>query len=116
MFIFGIGLLIFDVGGSKSFIIDVIVGMLFIVLCEKINNFDENFGVIVNIIDIGIGVGFWLVFFFSEIGDGNDLVIINDIGVVELDCLLMIGGINNISVVNIESVRNVIVYIDGIEV
>lgn len=66
-----------------------------------INNVDDNFGVIVNIIDIGMSVGLCFVYFLSEMGEGNDFVIINDIGVVELDRFFIIGGIGNISVVNI---------------
>lgn len=113
---FGMGFLIFSIFGGDLFIINVDFGIFFVDFREVINSVDDNFGVIVNIIDIGIVEGFCLVFLFEEIGDGNDLVINNDIGVVELDRFLIVGGINNISVVNIEFVKNVIVFVDGIEV
>ncbi|CAI2389136.1 MULTISPECIES: flagellar filament capping protein FliD [Alteromonas] len=112
----GTGSLTFDVGGSKSFTIDVTAGMSLTALREKINNSDENFGVTANIIDTGTGAGPRLVFSSSETGDGNDLVITNDTGAAELDRLSTTGGTNNISAANIESARNAIAYIDGIEV
>jgi flagellar hook-associated protein 2 len=112
----GTGSLTFDVGGSKSFTIDVTAGMSLTALREKINNSDDNFGVTANIIDTGTGAGPRLVFSSSETGDGNDLVITNDTGAAELDRLSTTGGTNNISAVNIESARNAIAYIDGIEV
>ncbi len=112
----GSGSLTFDVGGSKSFTIDVTAGMSLTALREKINNSDENFGVTANIIDTGTGAGPRLVFSSSETGDGNDLVITNDTGAAELDRLSTTGGTNNISAANIESARNAIAYIDGIEV
>ena len=112
----GTGSLTFDVGGSKSFTIDVTAGMSLTALREKINNSDENFGVTANIIDTGTGAGPRLVFSSSETGDGNDLVITNDTGAAELDRLSTTGGTNNISAANIESAKNAIAYIDGIEV
>ena len=112
----GSGSLTFDVGGSKSFTIDVTAGMSLTALREKINNSDENFGVTANIIDTGTGAGPRLVFSSSETGDGNDLVITNDTGAAELDRLSTTGGTNNISAANIESARNALAYIDGIEV
>ena len=112
----GTGSLTFDVGGSKSFPIDVTAGMSLTALREKINNSDDNFGVTANIIDTGTGAGPRLVFSSSETGDGNDLVITNDTGAAELDRLSTTGGTNNISAANIESARNAIAYIDGIEV
>jgi len=112
----GSGSLTFDVGGSKSFTIDVTAGMSLTALREKINNSDDNFGVTANIIDTGTGAGPRLVFSSSETGDGNDLVITNDTGAAELDRLSTTGGTNNISAANIESARNAIAYIDGIEV
>jgi flagellar hook-associated protein 2 len=112
----GTGSLTFDVGGSKSFTIDVTAGMSLTALREKINNSDDNFGVTANIIDTGTGAGPRLVFSSSETGDGNDLVITNDTGAAELDRLSTTGGTNNISTANIESARNAIAYIDGIEV
>ena len=112
----GTGSLTFDVGGSKSFTVDVTAGMSLTALREKINNADDNFGVTANIIDTGTGAGPRLVFSSSETGDGNDLVITNDTGVAELDRLSTTGGTNNISASNIESARNAIAYIDGIEV
>lgn len=112
----GTGSLTFDVGGSKSFTIDVTAGMSLTALREKINNSDDNFGVTANIIDTGTGAGPRLVFSSSETGDGNDLVITNDTGAAELDRLSTTGGTNNISAVNIESARNAMAYIDGIEV
>ncbi len=112
----GTGSLTFDVGGSKSFTIDVTAGMSLTALREKINNSDNNFGVTANIIDTGTGAGPRLVFSSSETGDGNDLVITNDTGAAELDRLSTTGGTNNISAANIESAKNAIAYIDGIEV
>ena len=112
----GTGSLTFDVGGSKSFTIDVTAGMSLTALREKINNSDDNFGVTANIIDTGTGAGPRLVFSSSETGDGNDLVITNDTGAAELDRLSTTGGTNNISAANIESAKNAIAYIDGIEV
>ena len=112
----GTGSLTFDVGGSKSFTIDVTAGMSLTALREKINNSDDNFGVTANIIDTGTGAGPRLVFSSSETVDGNDLVITNDTGAAELDRLSTTGGTNNISTANIESARNAIAYIDGIEV
>ena len=112
----GTGSLTFDVGGSKSFTIDVTAGMSLTALREKINNSDDNFGVTANIIDTGTGAGPRLVFSSSETGNGNDLVITNDTGAAELDRLSTTGGTNNISAANIESARNAIAYIDGIEV
>ena len=112
----GTGSLTFDVGGSKSFTIDVTAGMSLTALREKINNSDDNFGVTANIIDTGTGAGPRLVFSASETGDGNDLVITNDTGAAELDRLSTTGGTNNISAANIESAKNAIAYIDGIEV
>ena len=44
------------------------------------------------------------------------MVITNDTGAAELDRLSTTGGTNNISAANIESARNAIAYIDGIEV
>ncbi len=52
----------------------------------------------------------------SETGEGNDLVITNDTGAAELDRLSTTGGTANISAANIESARNAIAYVDGIEV
>lgn len=85
-------------------------------LREKINSADDNFGVTANIIDTGTGAGPRLVFSSDETGDGNDLVITNDTGAAELDRLSTTGGTNNISTANIESARNAIAYVDGIEV
>lgn len=112
----GTGSLTFDVGGSKSFTVNVSAGMSLTALREKINRADDNFGVTANIIDTGTGAGSRLVFSSSETGDGNDLVITNDTGAAELDRLSTVGGTNNISAANIESARNAIAYIDGIEV
>lgn len=112
----GTGSLTFDVGGSKSFTVNVTAGMSLTALREKINNSDDNFGVTANIIDTGTGAGPRLVFSSSETGDGNDLVITNDTGAAELDRLSTTGGTNNISAANIESAKNAIAYIDGIEV
>lgn len=112
----GTGSLTFDVGGSKSFTVNVSAGMSLTALREKINRADDNFGVTANIIDTGTGAGPRLVFSSSETGDGNDLVITNDTGAAELDRLSTVGGTNNISAANIESARNAIAYIDGIEV
>lgn len=112
----GTGSLTFDVGGSKSFTVDVTAGMSLTALREKINNSDNNFGVTANIIDTGTGAGPRLVFSSSETGDGNDLVITNDTGAAELDRLSTTGGTNNISAANIQSAKNAVAYIDGIEV
>ncbi|AMJ97559.1 flagellar hook protein [Alteromonas macleodii] len=112
----GTGSLTFDVGGSKSFTVNVSAGMSLTALREKINRADDSFGVTANIIDTGTGAGSRLVFSSSETGDGNDLVITNDTGAAELDRLSTVGGTNNISAANIESARNAIAYIDGIEV
>ncbi|APD89126.1 flagellar hook protein [Alteromonas mediterranea] len=112
----GTGSLTFDVGGSKSFTVEVTAGMSLTALREKINNSEDNFGVTANIIDTGTGAGPRLVFSSSETGTGNDLVINNDTGAAELDRLSTTGGTNNISAANIESARNAIAYIDGIEV
>tara|TARA_Y100000310_G_scaffold115627_1_gene114186 strand:- start:362 stop:1792 length:1431 start_codon:yes stop_codon:yes gene_type:complete len=112
----GTGSLTFDVGGSKSFTVDVTAGMSLTALREKINNSEDNFGVTANIIDTGTGAGPRLVFSSSETGTGNDLVINNDTGAAELDRLSTTGGTNNISAPNIESAQNAIAYIDGIEV
>ena len=108
----GTGSLTFDVGGSKSFTVNVSAGMSLTALREKINRADDNFGVTANIIDTGTGAGPRLVFSSSETGDGNDLVITNDTGAAELDRLSTVGGTNNISAANIESARNAIAYID----
>lgn len=112
----GTGSLTFDVGGSNSFTVDVTSGMSLTTLREKINNADDNFGVTANIIDTGTSAGPRLVFSSSETGDGNDLVITNDTGAAELDRLSTTGGTNNINASNIESARNAIAYIDGLEV
>ena len=112
----GTGSLSFDVGGADSFTIDVTAGMSLTALREKINGADDNFGVTANIIDTGTGAGPRLVFSSSETGEGNDLVITNDTGVAELDRLSTTGGTANISAANIESAKNAIAYIDGIEV
>ena len=112
----GTGSLTFDVGGSESFTVDVTAGMSLTALREKINSADDNFGVTANIIDTGTGAGPRLVFSSDETGDGNDLVITNDTGAAELDRLSTTGGTNNISAENIESARNAIAYVDGIEV
>lgn len=112
----GTGSLTFDVGGSDSFTINVSAGMTLTQLREAINNADDNFGVTANIIDTGTSAGPRLVFSSSETGDGNDLVITNDTGAAELDRLSTTGGAGSISAANIESARNAIAYIDGIEV
>ena len=112
----GTGSLSFDVGGTESFTVDVTAGMSLTALREKINGADDNFGVTANIIDTGTGAGPRLVFSSSETGEGNDLVITNDTGVSELDRLSTTGGAANISAANIESAKNAIAYIDGIEV
>ncbi|WP_269517646.1 flagellar filament capping protein FliD [Alteromonas sp. BMJM2] len=112
----GTGSLSFDVGGAESFTVDVTAGMSLTALREKINGADDNFGVTANIIDTGTGAGPRLVFSSSETGEGNDLVITNDTGVSELDRLSTTGGAANISAANIESAKNAIAYIDGIEV
>jgi|TARA_R110002012_G_scaffold322104_1_gene555762 flagellar hook-associated protein 2 len=112
----GTGSLSFDVGGADSFTVDVTAGMSLTALREKINGADDNFGVTANIIDTGTGAGPRLVFSSSETGEGNDLVITNDTGVTELDRLSTTGGTANISAANIESAKNAIAYIDGIEV
>ncbi|WP_334063203.1 flagellar filament capping protein FliD [Alteromonas genovensis] len=112
----GTGSLSFDVGGADSFTVDVTAGMSLTALREKINGADDNFGVTANIIDTGTGAGPRLVFSSSETGEGNDLVITNDTGVAELDRLSTRGGTANISAANIESAKNAIAYIDGIEV
>ena len=112
----GTGSLTFDVGGSESFTIDVSAGMTLTQLREAINSADDNFGVTANIIDTGTSAGPRLVFSSSETGDGNDLVITNDTGAAELDRLSTTGGTANISAANIESAKNAIAYVDGIEV
>jgi flagellar hook-associated protein 2 len=104
------------VGGSDSFTINVSAGMTLTQLREAINNADDNFGVTANIIDTGTSAGPRLVFSSSETGDGNDLVITNDTGAAELDRLSTTGGAGSISAANIESARNAIAYVDGIEV
>ena len=112
----GTGSLSFNVGGTESFTVDVTAGMSLTALREKINGADDNFGVTANIIDTGTGAGPRLVFSSSETGEGNDLVITNDTGAAELDRLSTTGGTANISAANIESAKNAIAYIDGIEV
>lgn len=112
----GTGSLTFDVGGSDSFTIDVTAGMTLTQLREAINNADDNFGVTANIIDTGTSAGPRLVFSSSETGEGNDLVITNDTGAAELDRLSTTGGTGSISAANIESARNAIASVDGIEV
>ncbi|WP_334012755.1 flagellar filament capping protein FliD [Alteromonas sp. S167] len=112
----GTGSLTFDVGGSDSFTINVSAGMTLTQLREAINNADDNFGVTANIIDTGTSAGPRLVFSSSETGEGNDLVITNDTGAAELDRLSTTGGTGSISAANIESARNAIASVDGIEV
>ena len=112
----GTGSLTFDVGGADSFTVAVTAGMSLTALREKINGAEDNFGVTANIIDTGTGAGPRLVFSSSETGEGNDLVITNDTGAAELDRLSTTGGTTNISAANIESAKNAIAYIDGIEV
>ena len=112
----GTGSLTFDVGGSESFTINISAGTTLTQLREAINSAEDNFGVTANIIDTGTTAGPRLVFSSSETGEGNDLVITNDTGAAELDRLSTTGGTANISAANIESARNAIAYVDGIEV
>lgn len=112
----GTGSLTFDVGGSDTFTINITAGTTLTELREAINGADDNFGVSANIIDTGTSAGPRLVFSSSETGDGNDLVITNDTGVAELDRLSTSGGTTSISAANIESAKNAIAYVDGIEV
>lgn len=112
----GTGSLTFDVGGSDTFTINIAAGTTLTELREAINSADDNFGVSANIIDTGTSAGPRLVFSSSETGDGNDLVITNDTGVAELDRLSTSGGTTSISAANIESAKNAIAYVDGIEV
>lgn len=112
----GAGSLTFDVGGSESFSINVTAGMTLTELREAINNADDNFGVTANIIDTGTSAGPRLVYSSNETGLGNDLVITNDSGTAELDRLSTTGGTSSISSGNVQSAKNAIAYIDGIQV
>ena len=112
----GAGSLTFDVGGSESFSINVTAGMTLTELREAINNADDNFGVTANIIDTGTSAGPRLVYSSNETGLGNDLVITNDSGAAELDRLSTTGGTSSISSGNVQSAKNAIAYIDGIQV
>ncbi len=112
----GAGSLTFDVGGSKSFSVNVTAGMTLTELREAINNADDNFGVTANIIDTGTSAGPRLVYSSNETGLGNDLVITNDSGAAELDRLSTTGGTSSISSGNVQSAKNAIAYIDGIQV
>ena len=112
----GTGSLTFSIPGGDSFTINVDSGTSLVDLREAINSADDNFGVTANIIDTGTAEGPRLVFLSEETGDGNDLVINNDTGAAELDRLSTAGGTNNISAANIESAKNAIAFVDGIEV
>jgi|TARA_Y100000296_G_scaffold55165_1_gene63314 flagellar hook-associated protein 2 len=112
----GTGSLTFSVGATKSFTINIDATTTLASLREQINNSEDNFGVTANIIETGTGAGPRLVFVSEETGNGNDLVINNDTGNTELDRLSTTGGTNNISTTNIESAKNAIALVDGIEV
>ena len=112
----GTGSLTFSIPGGDSFTINVDSSTSLVDLREAINSADDNFGVTANIIDTGTAEGPRLVFLSEETGDGNDLVINNDTGAAELDRLSTAGGTNNISAANIESAKNAIAFVDGIEV
>ncbi len=112
----GTGSLTFSIPGGDSFTVDVDSSTSLIDLREAINSADDNFGVTANIIDTGTAEGPRLVFLSEETGEGNDLVINNDTGAAELDRLSTAGGTSNISAANIESAKNAIAFVDGIEV
>lgn len=52
----------------------------------------------------------------DKVGQGNDLVITNDNGNTDLDRLSTTGGTTSIDTTNIQSARNAIAIVDGIEV
>ena len=112
----GTGSLTFSIPGGDSFTINVDSSTSLVDLGEAINSADDNFGVTANIIDTGTAEGPRLVFLSEETGEGNDLVINNDTGAAELDRLSTAGGTSNISAANIESAKNAIAFVDGIEV
>lgn len=112
----GTGSLTFSIPGGDSFTVDVDSSTSLIDLREAINSADDNFGVTANIIDTGTAEGPRLVFLSEETGEGNDLVINNDTGAAELNRLSTTGGTSNISAANIESAKNAIAFVDGIEV
>ena len=112
----GSGSLTFSVGTENSFTINVDSTTTLAELREMINDSDENFGVTANIIETGTSAGPRIVIQSEETGDGNDLVITNDAGNTELDRLSTAGGASSINPDNIESAKNAIAYIDGIEV
>lgn len=92
--------------------------MMLVQLCEVINDYSDNFGVNVNIIDIGIVVGgVKFVFIFIIIGVGNDFKIVNDGDWVEFDKLIIIDFIEIVMYLSVvKLVVNVKVIIDGIVV
>ncbi|AXT37690.1 flagellar hook protein [Alteromonas sp. BL110] len=112
----GTGSLTFSIPSGDSFTINVDSSTSLVDLREAINSADDNFGVTANIIDTGTAEGPRLVFLSEESGEGNDLVINNDTGAAELDRLSTAGGTSNISAANIESAKNAIAFVDGIEV
>ncbi|MDY6975945.1 MAG: flagellar filament capping protein FliD [Pseudomonadota bacterium] len=112
----GTGSLTFSVGATDSFTINIDATTTLASLREQINSSEDNFGVTANIIETGTGAGPRLVFVSEKTGAGNDLVINNDTGNAELDRLSTTGGTANISPANIESARNAIALVDGIEV
>lgn len=90
------------------------VGVILVDLCDVINDLDENFGVIVNIINMGMEFKF--VFILNVLGVGNDLVIINDI--VEFDNVLIFVNdgviVGGIVIVVDDEVKSVEIKVDGI--
>ncbi|RPH20860.1 MAG: flagellar hook protein [Alteromonadaceae bacterium TMED7] len=112
----GTGSLTFSVGSDNTFTVEVDDSTTLADLRELINDSAENFGVTANIIETGTNDGPRLVISSDKVGQGNDLVITNDNGNTDLDRLSTTGGTTSIDTTNIQSARNAIAIVDGIEV
>ncbi|SEA44619.1 flagellar filament capping protein FliD [Alkalimonas amylolytica] len=106
------GQLTFSADG-KNFTINVTAGMTLDQLRLRINQNKNNFGVDVNLINAGDGLGTKMVFTSKVTGDGNDLVISNNNA--ELDKLSTVAtGPDPAGLEYSRNARNAIIEVDGI--
>lgn len=98
--------------GDKSFEVEVTAGMTLNQLRLKINSASGNFGVNANIVNAGGSVGTKLVLTSSVTGQGNDLVVSNNISDLDAISTLPTGGVAGLSVV--QAAQDAIIELDGI--
>jgi flagellar hook-associated protein 2 len=108
------GILTFT-AGSKTFDLTLSAGATLEDVRTAINDSDDNFGVVANIVNTGTESR--LVLTSNQTGAGNDLVITNDIA--ELDAISTVangGGSGGLAIATEDQAKDAIIKIDGLSV